>query len=199
MVDVLFVCTSNLCRSPSAALLLRRQLGDAGSGVTVHSAGLRAAEVGAPRALLSEGRALGIDLAGHKPHVVDPDMIRAADVVVGLTRQHLRETVTAVPTSFPRTFTLREIVRRGTQAGPRGAAEDLDAWLTRLHAERRHTDLMGESPDDDVVDPMGGTAADYRHMLAEVSGLTHTLRHLAWPDATQRDDGSNHPADVRAE
>ena len=49
MADVLFVCTGNLCRSPSAALLLRQQLGDeVGADVTVHSAGTVAADVGVP-------------------------------------------------------------------------------------------------------------------------------------------------------
>ena len=72
----------------------------------------------------------------------------------------------------------------------RGAAEDLGVWLTRLHDGRRHTDLMGESPDDDIVDPMGGTPDDYRQMLTDVSGLTETLRNLAWPTATLRAAGS---------
>ena len=125
----------------------------------------------------------GIDLADHVPRTVDPDMIRAADLVVGLTREHLRETVVAVPPSFPRTFTLREIVRRGLDTGPRGAAEDLGAWLARLHDGRLVADLMGESPDDDVMDPMGGTPEDYRRMLTDVAALTGTLRNLAWPTA----------------
>ena len=111
-------------------------------------------------------------------------MIEAADLVVGLTRAHVRETVVAVPPSFPRTFTLREIVRRGLHAGPRDAAEDLGAWLTRLHDGRLRVDLMGESPDDDVMDPMGGTRDDYRRMLTDVAALTQTLRTLAWPTAT---------------
>ncbi|MGO9857661.1 MAG: hypothetical protein ACLPYY_21800, partial [Acidimicrobiales bacterium] len=165
MAGVLFVCTGNLCRSPSAALFLRQQLGDAGSEVTVHSAGTMEVDAGPPRALLLEGRTLGIDLADHVPRTVDSDMIRAADLVVGLTREHLRETVVAVPPSFPKTFTLREIVRRGLDTGPRGASEDLAAWIDRLHDGRLVADLMGESPDDDVMDPMGGTPEDYRRML----------------------------------
>ncbi len=185
MDDVLFVCTGNLCRSPSAALLLRQQLRDAGGAeVTVHSAGTVGADVGPPRPLVEEGRAFGIDLAAHMPRTVDPAMIQAADLVVGLTREHVRETVVAVPSSFPRTFTLREITRRGSHTGARGAADDLGAWLARLHDGRLRADLMGDSPDDDVMDPMGGTADDYRRMLTDVAALTRTLRNLAWPIAT---------------
>ena len=40
---------------------------------------------------------------------------------------------------------------------------------------------MGQSPDDDVMDPMGGTPDDYRRMLTDVAALTGTLRNLAWP------------------
>lgn len=183
MADVLFVCTGNLCRSPSAALFLRQQLGNAGSEVTVHSAGTMEVDLGAPRALVLEGRAFGIDLADHVPRIVEPEMIRFADLVVGLAREHLRETVVAVPTSFPKTFTLREIVRRGLDAGPRGTAEGLGAWLARVHDGRLRADLIGESPDDDVIDPMGGTREDYRRMLTDVAALTGTLRSLAWPVA----------------
>ena len=172
MADVLFVCTGNLCRSPSAALLLRQQLGDAGSEVTVHSAGTVETDFGPPRPLVEEGRVFGIDLGAHVPRKVDPGMVQAADLVVGLTREHVRETVVAVPSSFPKTFTLREIVRRGLHTGARGAGEDLGAWLARLHDGRLHADLMGESPEDDVMDPMGGTPDDYRRMLTDVAALT---------------------------
>jgi protein-tyrosine phosphatase len=185
MDDVLFVCTGNVCRSPSAALLLRQQLGDAGGAeVTVHSAGTAGVDVGPPRPLVEEGRTFGIDLFAHVPRTVDPAMIQAADLVLGLTREHVRETVVAVPSSFPRTFTLREIIRRGLHTGARGAAEDLSAWLARLHDGRLRADLMAESPDDDVVDPMGGWPDDYRRMLTEVAALTRTLRNLAWPSTT---------------
>lgn len=184
MEEVLFVCTGNRCRSPSAALLLRQQLGDAGrNDVRVLSAGTVGADVGPPRPLVQESRAFGIDLGTHVPRTVDPGMIQAADLVVGLTREHVRQTVLAVPSSYPRTFTLWEIVRRGLHTGPRGAGEDLGDWLARLHEGRLRTDLMDASPDDGVIDPLGGRRDDYRRMLTEVSSLTQTLRDLAWPSA----------------
>jgi low molecular weight protein-tyrosine phosphatase len=182
MADVLFVCTGNLCRSPSAALLLRRHLHEAGhDDVTVHSAGTLMPEVGPPRPLIQEGRSFGLDLATHVPRRVDPEMIEAADVVVGLSREHVRQAVAAVPSSFPKTFTLKEIVRRGLERGARVGAEELDSWLERLQDGRRRADLIGVSPDDDVMDPMGGTSEDYRVMLTEVAALTRSLRELAWP------------------
>jgi protein-tyrosine phosphatase len=48
MLKILFVCTGNMCRSPSAELLLKKRLGEEGiSGVEVASARKRGAR--APR------------------------------------------------------------------------------------------------------------------------------------------------------
>jgi protein-tyrosine phosphatase len=180
---VLFVCTGNLCRSPAAALFLRRQLGEMGTtSVTVSSAGTLEAEVGPPPLLVEEGYRFGIDLGDHVARKVDPGMIEEADLVVGVAREHVREVVLAVPESFPRSFTLREIARRGLDVGSRASTEDLASWLARLCEGRQRPDLVGSSPVDDIADPMGGTAADYRQMLTEVSALTLTLRQLAWAE-----------------
>ena len=56
----------------------------------MHSAGTSGTDVVAPRPLVEEGRAFDIDLAVHVSRTVDPAMIEAADLVVGLTRQHVR-------------------------------------------------------------------------------------------------------------
>jgi protein-tyrosine-phosphatase len=196
MAEVLFVCTGNRCRSPSAASLLRQQLGDAGrDDVTVLSAGTVGADVGPPRSLLRESRAFGIDLTAHVPRTIDRNAIQAADLAVGLAREHVRQMVLLVPTAFPRTYTLREIVRRGLRTRPRSDAEDLETWLARLHDGRRHADLLGDAPEDDVMDPLGGSRDDYRRMLTEVSALTKALRDLAWPTVNLPASGYGGPSD----
>ncbi len=182
VAHVLFVCTGNLCRSPSAALLLRRQLGaHETAGVTVSSAGTLEVEAGPPELLVEEGDRFGLDLGSHVARKLAAAMIEEADLVVGLAREHVREVVLAVPPSFQKSFSLREIVRRGLEVGPRAETEDLARWLARLHEGRQRPDLVGDSPSDDIADPMGGTSADYRQMLNEVSALTSTLQGLAWP------------------
>jgi protein-tyrosine phosphatase len=182
MSVVLTICTGNLCRSPSAELLLERDLTVSGiDGVTVHSAGTRGAKYGPPDRLVKEARNFGIDLAGHVPRKFDTSMIVEADVVIGMAREHVREVVVAEASAFAKTFTLREIVRRGQAQGPRPSDVELGAWLASIHVGRRYSDLIGDAAEDDIADPMGGSSDDYRRMLHDVAALTTSFRQLAWP------------------
>ena len=67
----------------------------------MHSAGTSRTDVVAPRPLLEERHAFDIDLAALVPRTVDPAMVEAADLAVGLTRQHVRETVVGGPILVP--------------------------------------------------------------------------------------------------
>jgi protein-tyrosine phosphatase len=183
--DVLFVCTGNLCRSPSAALLLGQQLAQSGTtGITVHSAGVSGTSMDPPESLVREARPFGLDISDHVPRRFDRGLLGRADLIVGMARQHVREIVLASPDSFSRTFTLREIVRRGQAKGQRGDGQSLQEWLATLHEGRRHSDFVGDSREDDITDPMGGPSAGYRRMLTDVSTLTQSLCQLAWPTST---------------
>jgi protein-tyrosine phosphatase len=178
---VLFICTGNLCRSPSGAALLTRQVTAARrTDIEITSAGTMQATGGPPLDLVEVARAYGIELATHVPRRMTPEDVAGADLIIGMTREHLREVVVLDRTSFGRTFTLREIVRRAEAIGPRGPAQSLEDWLALVHGDRRHADLIGQSTIDDIADPMGGPAEGYRQMLAEVVVLTESLHQLAW-------------------
>ena len=182
MAVVLFVCTGNLCRSPSAEGFLAQRLAEFGPpDVRVESAGTTGTTMAVPQQLLREAAAYGLDLSSHVPRRVEIDTVARADLVIGLARAHVREIVVADPPSFTKAFTLREIVRRGHENGGRRQLQTVHAWLEEIGAGRRHQDLLGESPVDDIPDPMGGTSQDYRAMLAEESALTRALHTLTWP------------------
>ena len=88
-MHILFVCTGNTCRSPTAEALLRRALADRGvSGVTVGSAGTGAWDGSAA----SEGAYLvglehGVDLSSHRARLLTRDLIRSADLILTMSAQ----------------------------------------------------------------------------------------------------------------
>jgi protein-tyrosine phosphatase len=175
------VCTGNLCRSPSAAALFERLVTQAQTAdSTVASAGTMQATGSPPSELVEAARVYGIELATHVPRRMTTEDLARADLIIGMTREHLREIVVLDRTTFGRTFTLREIVRRGEAIGPRAEGRTLDDWLASVHGDRRHADLVGQSTPDDIADPMGGPAEAYRAMLADVSALLDSLYRLAW-------------------
>ena len=94
---VLFVCTGNLCRSPSAELLLARQISELGpSDVTVESAGTLGTTQKVPAELQHEAASYGLDLSAHTPRRVDSETIARADLVIGMERSHLLDFVMCV-------------------------------------------------------------------------------------------------------
>src|SRR2546430_14520192 len=107
-----------------------------------------------------------IDLSGHRSRRLKAKMVAGADLIVGMARRHVFEVAREQPDAFGRAFTLKELVRRAEAAGSRLADEPLDAWLARLHEGRTPTDLWGESPADDVDDPIGQDFQMYQRTAA---------------------------------
>jgi protein-tyrosine-phosphatase len=178
---MLFVCTANIVRSPIAAALLMERLRDAGTDVVVESAGLREAERfiddGAVMALAE----YGVDLRRHRSRVLDAEMVGRATLTIGLEREHVREAVLLDGSAWPRTFTLKEIVRRGEATGARTPGESIEAWIARMHGDRTRHDLLGADRRDDVADPYGGPSGGYEDTAEEIDDLVRRLVELAWP------------------
>jgi protein-tyrosine phosphatase len=182
VVDLLVLCTGNICRSPMAAGLLRHRLAARGVEADVSSAGLLLEQRPASDHGVDEMLRRSIDLRDHRSQVMTAELVAGADLVLGMAREHVREAVVLVREAWPRAFTLKELVRRGEAVGSRRAGEDLSGWLGRCHAGRTTRDLLGAAAHDDVADPIGGSAADYARTAAELEDLVARLVALAWPE-----------------
>jgi hypothetical protein len=95
-----------------------------------------------------------------------------------MARVHVREACAAHRAPLNRTFTLKELVRRGEEIAPRAAGEPVAAWLARAGAGRRPADLLGASAADDVADPVGQPRAVYEHTADELEDLLDRLAVL---------------------
>lgn len=178
---VLFVCTANIVRSPIAAALLEMRLQETAPDVVVESAGLRETDASLDEGALRVLDRRGVDLRRHHSRAIDSAMVGEATLVLGLEREHVREAVLLDPSTWPRTFTLKEIVRRGEAEGARRAGESIPDWIDRAHADRTQRDLLGADRADDIADPFGGPPGAYEDAAEEIDDLVCRLVSLLWP------------------
>lgn len=166
-----------------AEVLLQRRLAALGVEARVSSAGelpggVRA-EGGSRRAMAVRG----LDLDAHRSRAFTAELLANADLVVAMARRHVREAVLVQPGAWPRTFTLKELVRRGEAAAPRQADQSLAEWLALVHLGRRTSDLLGDDPVDDVEDPIGASDPVYEATAVELDELIARLVDLAFAPA----------------
>lgn len=160
-----------------AAALLTHHLDALGCDAVVRSAGTRPFSLSVDRDAVDAVSAWGVDLSGHRPRHVDRSIVESDghDLIITMTRGHLRDVAAMERTAWKRTFTLRELVRR---ASSRSRGDDWTAWLADLGEGRRPTDLLGEDPDDDITDPYGKGAAAVAATASELRDLTGSLSLL---------------------
>lgn len=139
--SILCVCTGNICRSPLAAALFRREL----PSMDIGSAGIGAlvgADVPAPVAEIAQRE--GLDVAAHRGRQVDSAMLSAHDLVIVMEAEQ-RQWITAnFPQSQGRVFMMThwsggediaDPYRRSPQAYEKAYAQIRDnvaAWARRL-------------------------------------------------------------------
>lgn len=176
---ILTVCTGNICRSPLAEQLLRARL--APLDVTVESAGVSAlVGVGMPDPALALATRLGVtDAASHVARQVTVDLVRGADLVLAMSREHRRALVELTPAATRKTFTVRELANiaagisddelRSEVAGSQDAADALRAAVDLASALRGVVEPL-PSPDDlDVIDPYRQPDAVYDQSASQLA------------------------------
>ncbi len=195
---MLLVCTANLCRSPMTEYLLRARLRKLGISATVASAGLLPGGYAPPPDGVRVMSDRGIDSSGHISRRFEAEMIKDADLIVGMAREHVRAVVLDIPDAWGRTFALKELVRRGEQVGPRAPEQGLDEWLSDVGAGRRPADLMGSSLEDDVADPIGRSRDAWEQVAAELSTQVDRLVDLIWTSSPRRGSSGHEGQEERS-
>src|SRR4051812_29076173 len=170
-----------------AEVLLRERLGRIGVDAVVSSAGEMIGGVRASGGSVRVMAERGLDLADHVSRHVTPNMLASADLVLAMSRRHLRYALAMEPTAFDRTFTVKELARRGARVGPRRRDQSLSAWLREVHAGRSTVALLGGDPADDVADPMGRPDAEYEQTAVELEALLDRVVDLAFASADRRE------------
>ncbi len=101
MVNVLFVCLGNICRSPAAEGVFRALIQAEGLADTVHcdSAGTRNWHAGKPPdpRTIAAARRRGLDLTGLRARAIAADDFRRFDYLLAMDRDNLTDLVVASP------------------------------------------------------------------------------------------------------
>lgn len=171
ILHILFVCTGNICRSPTAERLAKAygaqlKIRD----FTTASAGVRAV-VGRPihpyAALVLES--LGGDASSFAARQLTPKIAASADLVLAMTKAHRDSVLERVPRLLHRTFTLSEVSWLATNGG----ASSVEG-LAELRAQVPASDLtevpdpMGQDPD--VFQAVGSQIADLLLPIVDLCG-----------------------------
>jgi protein-tyrosine phosphatase len=156
-----------------AGMLARRRI-----AAEVVSAGLL--EGGLPMApeAIDAVAADGPAISGYRSRSLAPEDVAWADLVLGMTREHVRQVAVLVPEAWDYTYTLKELVRRGEVHGPCGAGQPLRSWLAEVSVDRQRSDLFGAAAVDDIADPMGRPPARFAQTAAELRDLCRRLVDL---------------------
>ena len=184
-MDILFLCTANQCRSAMAEVRLRTRLEARGIDAHVHSAGqLEGGHPMTEETQVALGKR-GFDSLVHESRQMTPALIQGADIVLAMTRQHLRDAaVQRMPDWKYRVFTLKELVRRGQEVRPRASGESLEDWLRKAGAGRTPQDLMGGGQLDDIPDPVSEPGIiSFDEAAAVIEDLIDRLVRLIWGSA----------------
>ncbi|WP_243062404.1 hypothetical protein [Humibacter sp. RRB41] len=173
VTSILFVCTANMCRSVLAEAIARRRF--AGLPFAFASAGLIEGGRPMPPNGVLVSQEWGFDMSRHVSRRADVRNLRDWDVIVTMSRKHVRELVASDSELWPRVFTLPQFARWLDEHPPRRHVL-LREWIEQEGSERPRSDMIGASPEDDIADPVNDPPEAWRELVA---GLTHDIDRIA--------------------
>jgi protein-tyrosine phosphatase len=147
--SILFVCTGNICRSPTAEGVLKNLCSKAGIELRIESAGLGDWHVGDPpdERAQHHARSRGYDLSAQRARQVRAGDFEDFDMILAMDHGHLRALLGMAPRRHHakiRLFALDREVPDPYHGGPAGFELVLDLVEERcraLIAELRHSPI----------------------------------------------------------
>ncbi len=126
-------------------------------------------------------RERGLDLDGHHSRGLTRDMVADADLVLGMTREHVWRVAGLSADALERAFLVGELARLGPVVGERDAAggESVRAWALRV-ARSRPDGPIGRMGDE-VADPMGEPLHVYRDTADRLDRDLAVIARLLFP------------------
>lgn len=172
-LQVLFVCTGNICRSPTAERLATAYCTRTGiTGLTASSAGTRAVVA---HAIHSDAAATLVNLGGDSSNFAARRLTRkvaaTADLVLTMTRAHRTSVLEVAPHKLHQTFTLVEAARLVTECG----AQQIDA-LANLRSQLAGDELL------DIPDPIGQSPDVFAAVGQQIADLLPPVLELCRPE-----------------
>ena len=170
---VVFICTANRARSPTAeAFLLAQRV----PGVRVSSFGVL--ELGGAAALEPAVRAathFGIDLSSHRAHPLEGGELADSDLVVGFEPAHVSAAIVDGRAPVERTFSLAELAGILSSLEPR-LEPDLSREEVRqlAHASRP----VGFLSTPVVRDPLGASDQRFLEIAGEIGGHVRVIAEV---------------------
>jgi protein-tyrosine-phosphatase len=159
-----------------AAAFLQKHLAAGHIGARVRSAGTHAGTIDTDPDAVWAMKRHGIDINTHLPRLLTRTILanEGADLVITMTREQLRAVAVMGEGAFVRAFTVRELARRvfPMRSGESAGDTSVQAWLHAVSVGRNRRDLIGDDPDDDVVDSYGLSPAAHLATAAQLDQCT---------------------------
>jgi protein-tyrosine phosphatase len=147
------------------AELLFRGWAHPDADVIVSSAGTEAlVDHGMDRSSASALGQLGIDPTVHRARQFEPWMATDADLILTASREHRDGIISAMPTLYKRTFTMKEFARLVNGVGPGDPRS-----IVAAAAARRGQSVPEQPEDDDVRDPYRGAIKHAKTIAEEIT------------------------------
>jgi protein-tyrosine-phosphatase len=151
LVNVLAVCTANICRSAAIEGAIRAYATARSVDVEAFSAGTRAHD-GQPADgdTAAAARKRGLDLTSHVSQRLTPKLIDTADLIVCAELEHLVQVIGMRPEALPKSFLFLELV---DIAGVRRYDDEVESWLERIGRFRTAESVLGSASRYKLSDP----------------------------------------------